>query len=46
MSTLEERYEGSFLDALDLPEGKLVAVTIESIAVSEEADETMFLAPR
>lgn len=29
---MEERYEGAFLDALDLPEGKLVPVTIEHIA--------------
>jgi len=28
----EDRYEGHFLDALDLPEGKLVPVTIEHVA--------------
>lgn len=28
---MEERYEGNYLDALDLPEGALVPVTIESI---------------
>lgn len=27
----EERYEGNFLDALDLPEGELVPVVVESI---------------
>lgn len=31
MSAMDERYEGHFLDALDLPEGKLVSVEIESI---------------
>lgn len=31
-NALEERYEGNFLDALDLPEGKLVAVVIEAVA--------------
>ncbi len=29
---MDERYEGHFLDALDLPEGMLVAVVIDSIA--------------
>ena len=29
---MEEQYEGAFLDALDLPEGQKVAVTIESLA--------------
>jgi hypothetical protein len=29
---MEDRYEGHFLDALDLPEGKLVPVVIEHIA--------------
>jgi len=28
---MEERYEGQFLDALDLPEGREVAVTIEGV---------------
>ena len=32
MSKTEERYEGNFLDALDLPEGVLVPVTIDSMA--------------
>lgn len=29
---IRERYEGQFLDALDLPEGKLVPVEIEAVA--------------
>jgi hypothetical protein len=31
-SKIEDRYEGAFLDALDLPEGTLVPVVIESVA--------------
>lgn len=31
--TLRDRYEGKFLDALDLPEGKLIAVTIEAVVL-------------
>lgn len=31
MTTLEERYEGNFLEASDLPEGALVSVEIEAI---------------
>jgi|GEM_PF-3186664 len=32
MNPIEERYEGNFIDALDLPEGELVAVTVEKVA--------------
>jgi hypothetical protein len=32
---LQERYEGDFLEALDLPEGVLVKATIESIAMPD-----------
>ena len=32
MTLLEERYEGNFLEAIDLPEGVLVPVVIESVA--------------
>lgn len=32
MSKMSDRYEGDFLDALDLPEGVLAPVTIESLA--------------
>lgn len=32
MTKMEERYEGNYLDALDLPEEKLVPVVIESVA--------------
>jgi len=31
MSTLEERYEGDFLEAIDLPDGVLVQVSIEAV---------------
>lgn len=35
MSTMDERYEGHFLEAIDLPEGKLVPVTIEDVALPD-----------
>ena len=31
MTTLEERYEGNYLDAIDLPEGAAVTVEIEEV---------------
>ena len=31
-NAMESRYEGNYLDALDLPEGRLVAVVIEAVA--------------
>ncbi len=31
-SKMESTYEGNFLEGLDLPEGKILSVTIESIA--------------
>ncbi len=32
MTSMEDKYEGNYLDALDLPEGAKVSVTIEAIA--------------